>query len=450
MRWFAKLFGFVTEDEKQYDELLKDLSSPSKNNEVQQQAYQAIQKNLHVKAGQPHPYEADIQASCLKVEGRISEFHTTSLKDYLQEAQYLTVLLDAGLNVELQKSSTDSIEHGLTAVVSQHDGEVLRVKKNLAEAIQTLKIFKGANGITRAAAYPDSRSNTLYLIAAFAIIEAICNSFFLKAQNTGMMSVILALGAAVINVLGNVWFGVRYRCKNHYDLHIAKSGKLNFFYSFLLIVILNSSIAFYRAYMIDFEINGNFLFESLILFAFGIGLGIAAFHEGYKMDDVYPDFGDLDRKVKVLESELNEIRMQYQTHANELIEAATSNLNRIDQRILSTSANFQSKLPEMSAQITRWVNDRTSLETAYEKLIHVFRITYKANITSAADYPDEITPLPINRELEIGKTQIDNLMARNKKLDSDIAKLRDQVSKNKKSLNEWIKSTEGQKLLNWP
>jgi hypothetical protein len=41
-------------------------------------------------------------------------------------------------------------------------------------------------------------------------------------------------------------------------------------------------------------------------------------------------------------------------------------------------------------------------------------------------------------------------MAKNKKLDTAIAKLREQVSKAKKTLNDWIKGTEGQKLINWP
>ena len=47
MKWLAKLFGFSTnDDDKSHDELLKELNSPSKNNEVQQRAYQAIQKDL--------------------------------------------------------------------------------------------------------------------------------------------------------------------------------------------------------------------------------------------------------------------------------------------------------------------------------------------------------------------------------------------------------------------
>lgn len=452
-KWLVKLFGFnVTDDDnKSYDELLKELTSPSKHNEVQQLAYQAIQKNLHVQPGQPHPYEADIQSTCLKVEARIGEFHTSLLKEHLAEAQYLTILLDAGLTTELQKSSSDFIEHSLTAVVSQHESEVARIKSDLIDASQALKVFKGANGITSMAQYPESQSNTLYLIAAFAIIEAIINSFFLKAHNTGMMSLLLALGAAVINVLGNVWLGVRYRNKNLIDPKKATSGKLNFVYSFALIIFLNSAIALYRASVNEFDINADFMFESLILFTFGIGLGIAAFHEGYKMDDPYPEHGPLDRRVKELEKELGEIRTEYAQHSSVLIDTAINNLNKIDQKILSTSANFQAKLPEMSAQIARWANDRSSLDFAYEKLIHIFRITYTANLLSAStNYPAEATPLPANSELELAKSQVEHLIAKNKKLDAAIAKLREQVSKAKKTLNDWIKGTEGQKLLNWP
>jgi hypothetical protein len=447
------LFGFgkKDEDELSHEEMLSKLVSSSKHNEIQQKAYQAIQRDLEAQPGFAHPYEAEIQVDCLKTDSKITDFHTKKLKDCLSDAQYLSVLLDAGLKTELHKSTPVSLEHDLKSVIGQYQGDANRIKSELSEAIQALKIFKGANGIQRPADYPHSQSNTMFLIAAFAIGEAIANSIFLKWQNSGLMSLALALGIALINVVGNVMLGIRYRDKNHIANKTAITGQRNFIYSVLLILTLNTAIALYRAYVIDFEIDGKFLFESLILFAIGILLGILSFREGYKMDDEYPGYGPLDRKVKEIEKQLEEIRVQYSGYANNLIEAGMSNLDRIDQRILTTSASFQAKLPEMAAEIENWNHNRSSLLSAYEELIHVFRVVYIANVpTNANKYPKTLTPLPSNSQLEIAKKQITQFLKRRDKLDKDITVLRNQVLEAKKILSDWLKSNEGQKLIDWP
>jgi len=449
--WLLRLFGFgKSDDEKSHEELLSELNSPSKNAEIQKEAYKAIQNNVNNQPNQPHPYEADIQNNCSKVDAKIAEFHTNQIKEPLADAESLLVMIESGLKVELQKSSATGIEHELSAVIAHHETEVVRIKKELAEATQAIKVFKGANGITTPANYPESKMNSLYIIGAIAIIEAICNSFFLHIQTSGKMALILALGIAVINVGGNVWLGNRYRNKNLNDTKKSSAGKRNFYYSLLLILALNSIIVWYRITVMGVDADSTFLLENLVLFAIGIGLGIAAFHKGYEMDDPYPGHGDLDRKLKELENQLGEIRSQYKDHSNKLIDLAINNLNGLDRRILGISSSFNSKLPEMAAQIARWELDRTSLEGAFKKLIEVFRLTYTSNSRENIAYPKALPKFPEATQLELIKKQVNSYVLRNRKLDAEVSKLIDQVNKAKSQLSTWTKSAEAQKLLNWP
>lgn len=453
MKWLAKLFGFGEkhEDEKTYDELLSDLAKPSKHSQIQQSAYQALLKDLNAADGKTHPFEADIKVDCLKVDAKMSHHFSSTLDEGLKDAQYLSALLTTGLSAELEQSTYKNIENSLKQAISQNDGEAGRLKKELAEAQTALKIFKGANGITHPAEYPESSSNSFFIIGSIGVIEAVCNSFFLRESNSTQMALILALGAAAINVIGNAWLGARYRNKNLLDKKKSASGQICFFYSIALILIINSAIAFYRAFLVSYDLNGNFLFESLILFAIGIGLGIAAFNKGYGLDDPFPGYGALDRKVKALEAQLVHLREQHAKFASDLIGAANSNLNRLDQKIVNTTANFQNKLPEIGSEIEKWKKDRQTLEFVYKQLIEVFRTTYIANhSTGAADYKNTPVNIDQNPRLELMKEQLNLYVSRRKELELDIKALRQEVADTKSNLSKWLDSSAGQKLINWP
>jgi len=443
-----RFFGLKEElKDESYSEALHRLSSSKKMEDVRQLAFKAVLSKDEIISGQPHSDETNIKVECLMVDAKIAEHYRGILKTKFSDAEYLSNLMDVGLNNELDKFSSRSISVKLQANVGENQGEANRLNKLLSDSNKELVIFKGAHGLKRAAKFPISRANSFYIIATLGICEAIANSIFLQNSNSTTVALILALGIAAINIIGNAWFGYKYREKNHTDQRIAKIGKNYFIFAILLILIVNIVIAVYR--YADSELSNSFYLESFVLFSIGIGLGIGAFQKGYKLDDEFPSFGELTRKVQELETQLAELKEEHAKHTNTLIEQANESLNKLSEKIVSTSAQFESQLPDIALQIKIWEQEFDSLSESYIALINLYRTVFVANHPKGSLYPQKIVGLEKNRSLTTVKEQVDNYLNQKNNLRGKVEELKIQVEGAKISLSNWINSSEGQKLINF-
>lgn len=453
--WLASFFGFGEEEltkKEKLDRLLEEIGSQEKLNECKKMAFQVIQKKDPIQPGKPHPYEATIRGDCIIADAALTEFHNEELNKSFGDAQYLITLIQNGIGIELSNSSSKSVKQKITGQIALATPEVDKLKKDLAVAQKDLDVFKGANGLGAAANYPESRSNALYFIVGAAILEALFNIAFLREQLDGHIALFVAIAVAAMNVGVNVWFGIENRLKNHIDEELASKGRMYKLYAFFAILFLNSFIAYIRYSMLPEgqDVNAQFFLESGVLFLVGIILGVAAFTKGYALDDPYPDYGRLSRKVDDIENEIKHFAVQHADFCEAAKKQATSAHQALKQRIYSSANSLSLTLPEMSKKLHEWSAQRNQLNHVYSQLQEIFRGIIIAHHPDSEGYPLKVQELSPNTQLESHQKQVDGFIAQKDQIDESVEKLVTQVDESDDELHNWLVGSDAAALWRWP
>ena len=453
--WIVSFFGFGAQESSKKERLghlLAAIGSQEKMNDCKQKAFQIVQTKDPLQPGQAHPYESLIKGDCIIADAAITEYHNEALSQSFGDAQYLIMLINNGIDIELSNASSRSVNQKITSQIALSSPEVDKLKRDLTVAKKELAIFKGANGLGAAANYPESRSNALYFIIGAAILEAIFNIAFLREQLDGYMALLVAIGVAAMNVGVNVWFGIKSRFKNHIDKSIASKGRLYQAYAFAAIIILNSGIAYIRYKLMpdDQGLSPQFLLESALLYFVGIILGVTAFNKGYGLDDPYPDYGRMSRNVDFLEREITGFAMQHAAFCEAIKAAATSDHQSIKQRIHSSANSLRMTLPEMSKSLHEWSAQRNQLTHIYAQLQEIFKGIIIAHHPEGNAYPLELSQLTENAQLLSHQTQVTQFIDQKNEVQDSVDRLIAEVETSDDELHRWFTGLEAQTLWRWP
>lgn len=456
-RWLARFFGF-SEGEPSLEERLRqamgDLGSQIRLDACTQAAYQVVQRQDALIPGQTHPYEATILGDCLRVDSLLTEHYSSQLSRRFGDAQFLVTSLGNGVQTQLQPSSAQSLSATILGQIATSRPEADRLAKELKETRRDLQVFKGANGITTAANYPSSYSNSLYWIGAVAILEAFANAWFLRQQSIPVIAGIIAIAIAALNVGGSVWFGIRYREKNLPDLAASRRGQRYMVMAILFILVLNFGIAGYRLLM-QSESAGltiDFWFESTVLLVIGIALGITAFNKGYALDDPFPGYGDLARKVDSRERTWTDIAQQHADFCEKEKTGALDAHRSLIEELSRLEHDLALLLPEMARMISAWTDERRHLDFSYGQLLTMFRTTLSANHPAGNTYPTQLNLLSPNSQLESYRKQAEALLGSREKEErkNNVQRVVSVIEGSQNTLKTWIQSDEAQLLFRWP
>ena len=455
LKWIASFFGFGEAElskKERLEKLIAEIGSQKKLNECKKIAFQIIQKKDPIQPNKVHPYEATIKGDCIIVDAALTEYHNEELNKSFGDAQYLITLIQNGIGIELSGSSAQSIKQNITGQIALSKPEIDKLKKDFDSAKRDLDIFKGANGLGADANYPESISNSLYFIAAVAILEAIFNIIFLREQLDGHIAFFVAIAVAAMNVGVNVWFGIKYRLKNHIDDKLAANGRIYKLYSLTAILILNSLIAYIRYHLLadKQDVNAQFFLESGVLFLVGIILGVASFNKGYALDDPYPDYGRLTRKLEEIEKQIKDIALQHADLCEANKQQATSAHKALKRRIYESANSLSMTLPEMSKKLHEWSAQRNQLNHVYAQLQEIFRGIIVAHHTDGASYPSEIEKLSPNMQLDSHQNQVNSFIARQNQVNESVKQLIEQVDRSDEELHSWLVSDDAATLWRWP
>ena len=451
-----RIFGFGDDPKTPAEnakELMSWITSQERMDQCTQQAFQAVQKKEPLpQNGRPHPYEATIKADCIKVDAAVTESHASNISEKFGDVQYLINLISDGITTALSSASSRNVEMAVTGKIAQNKPEAEKLKSDLNRAKDELRIFRGANALTRDAQHVD-KSNAFYVIGAFAFFEAVANMLFLRENISTAIAIFIAVAVAAINVLANVWFGIRYREKNHFDTDRAKKGRIFFFYAVLMILFLNSFIAGYRLlehYNDSHGITAAFILESTVLLIVGIALGIAAFNKGYALDDPYPEYGDLAKKVDGLENNWNELRKIHANFCEETKQSAIGAHKNIKDKIIRSQNQLATSLPEMARMLELWSADRRQLNHVYGELQQMFKAAMVANHPDGPAYTQNILKLDENQQLTHYSNQIQELISNRDETQKIVDKLLSSIDESELNLNKWITGESATVLWEWP
>ena len=453
--WKAILGFFgLTDDQppkgKSVEDLMRDISSQEKTQRVTQEAFKTVMAREPIQAGRLLAYEGNIRADVMAVDTALTEFHHGRMTKTFGEAQYL---LSSGYDNDLNSCSVNHVKGQIETSIAKHRANTEALQDKLRQETQDLNTFRGAHGLTQDAVYPESKNDALWWIAGIALLEAIFNAAFLRQGISGLnVALAVALGIAAINVGGNVWFGIKYRNKNHTDASISNGGKIFKPLSVCLIIFLNVAIFVFRYLAVSYSYRSYVLFwlESLILLLAGLFLGALAFDKGYGLDDPFPGYGKKTKSVKDLDRQLVEIRGVHAQICETYKETALNLLSALSDRIEKTHETILSQLPVMARDIETWRLAREQLNFYYGQLQGVFKATIRVNHPDGETYIQEIVSLFPNALLNSSIEQVKNYRERLSESNEKIANLRASIAEKREKLVAWLFSEEAQILLRWP
>lgn len=456
LRFIKSLFGFndaSPPEDDDFEEQLRFLSSGKKVDEVNRLAFQALLHPEDFAEGKPHPYENEIRAECIKVNTAISNYYSSRLKNELGDLSYLLSVIDQDPTVLVLDHGHAAVKTKLEAKIAHNNNDAKKLKAELAEEEQALHIFKRANDLNRNPEYVDRR-NAFYILAALALIEAVVNSLFLREAASFNVALLTALIFSFLNVGGNAWLGFQNRWANHIDAKKRKAGEAYKYYAAALTITIATVLCVLRLYVVPADKEVDFAFfiaETIGLFLISIALGVGAFIKGKQLDDPYPGFSDAGRKVHSLSEKLEHYRDAHAAFYDQVLGDATMKI----QSLISTGSNAKqslvSQLPQLKEIIELWRLDAEKLQSAYVNLMQSFKSIIKGNHTGIADnYPDEIVPLPENRQLNTFEERYVKISQNQADMAAKAKALIENLQAVQSDLTRWAQSPEGQALRNWP
>lgn len=433
---------------EQFEEMFRRLTSQKTLDECSRMAYQAIQKGDTVQPGRVHPYEGVLKAECIKVDAALSAYRSEEVTRRFGDAQYLIAQINGGMTNQLSESSAAGVERQISSLISQNTPAVNALKNRLVAKEQELHIFKGAHGLQREAEKP-TKSNTLYYAAAFAILEAIANLLFLRESFKPIEAFFIAIALAALNVVGNVWFGNRYRDKNHTDQGIASQGKRFFAYSALLTLSVGALIAYARFHSQSI-VNGEFIIESIVLLAIGVALGILSFTKGYAMDDPFPGYGPLSRDVEELREDLRVVSESHSTFCENVKNSADSAHSSARSRIHVATESLAETLPDLTRTLNEWEHQRDQIQEAFSQQQQVFKSIMTTHAREGTPYPETIDRIPDSPQLNALKNDLKRLTDRSDATSQEIDNLINAIDQSQAQLHHWWSSDTARNILRWP
>ena len=246
--------------------------------------------------------------------------------------------------------------------------------------------FKHKNSITREASYPQSKILYIGIIMIILLSETSLNAyFFAKGNDLGLIGgAAQALIISLINIVFAFFMGGYLVKKLNLvkKTPVLKYGALAALITgFVAIVLFNFLVGHLRvqlgidpdaAYVnaiVTFTQNPFSLneFDSIILVLVGLLSFLIAFTDFYKMDDEYPQYGELDRKYQDALLDFSELKEEL---LHEIESSSASILNKLETRQMTAKVIMQ-ELMEVPIF-------RQKLQDHFKEYYHYLNNTYNA------------------------------------------------------------------------
>src|SRR5262245_18061005 len=235
-----------------------------------------------------------------------------------------------------------AIEPSLEKLKSDHSAVLYQAKENEARALKHFRWFQQKHGLHhRTVRYPESPFYHFAIVAALALVEWVSlSAFYAEGSDFGLLGgVLIAMGLSVVNISLAVLTGSLLRYVNHHSARrraLALTGVTCLYAAFVLVTL---AAAHYRVATNDIaQAQSNVSaptandqwraarlagqrfarnplgFDdvfSWILIVLAAVFGVFASYKGYRLDDPYPGYGELDRDVKRRQATYDAAKAEY-------------------------------------------------------------------------------------------------------------------------------------------
>ena len=326
-----------------------------------------VEQVAREKGGKASPAEGSVFED--EFHGRLKQRYkkligdrTSELNRRLEDLE--TQATNANQDVIFFDNADEEFKNELSAKKDNVDPELKSLKFQVTDLRDQVKKFKESNHLAREANYPDSLLWYIFLLLGMIVIESMINGLLFK---TGALygylgGVSIAVLISLVNVLLAFCVGA-FVGKQGFSIHQPQkaAGYAGFLIWGVITLGFNLAVGHVRflyeqglsgdAFNVGFE---NFLaspfgltdFYSWVLVIVGIFFAVVALFDGLNIDDAYPGYGKITRKLKKaehdyygeisdLEKDVSDRYKQYQNQGD------TSVKNLIQQEIsLRTNHDF--------------------------------------------------------------------------------------------------------------
>ena len=284
------------------------------------------------------------------------------------------------------KYASEEFMQNITTFQEGAKQRIKDVKHEYGVRKNDLDKFKHKNHITREASYPNSKILYIGIIMLILLSETSLNAyFFAKGNELGLIGgAAQALIISLINIVFAFFMGGYLVKKLNLvkKTPVLKYGALSaLIIGFVAIVFFNLLVGHLRvqlgidpdaAYVnaiVTFTQNPFSLneFDSIILVLVGLLSFLIAFTDFYKMDDEYPQYGELDRKYQDALMDFSELKEEL---LHEIESSSSSILNKLETRQMTAKVIMQ-ELMEVPIF-------RQKLQDHFKEYYHYLNNTYNA------------------------------------------------------------------------
>ena len=337
----------------------------------------------------------------------------------------------AKINVEQTRDAfarlLTAVEPSLEKLKSDHAAPLYQAKENEARALKHLRWFQQKHGLHyRAASYPQSPLYHFAIVAALALVEWVSlAAFYAEGSDFGLVGgVLIAMTLSIVNISLAILSGCLLRYVNHRSTRrkaLALTG-VAFLYACFLLVTL--AAAHYRVATNDIAqaqsgvpaIGAALLpaqgpadldqwraarlawqrfahnpvgFDdvfSWILVVLAVIFGVFASYKGYRMDDPYPGYGELDREVNARRTAYEAAKTDYCRRVDQVFDHILKEQAHLFSEVKSNIEYYQQLVSQSSDQRRTFMHDTAELQDACNILLKRYRQTNARARTSPAPF----------------------------------------------------------------
>jgi hypothetical protein len=285
-------------------------------------------------------------------------------------------------------------------VQARQGKDLLHARRRDLEAMEEWRdAFKKENRLNRPAIYPDPPIRWLkigILILLLAGEMAINGNFLARGSSLGLVGGALeALSFAALNIIGTaiiVFFGVRQFA--HRSAARRFIGLLSIAVYIVFAITLNLALAHYREVagsgtsldVASQAVIGRLAdhpftlaeLKSWILFALGIGFSLAAFIDVAGLDDPYPGYGGIERRLRAVRDQFVDTKTFIITSLAEVRDQATLAMNDARRDLGVRRNEFDAIADHRQRLIRLFKNHEDHLDEALNRLFAIYRSAYVA------------------------------------------------------------------------
>ena len=337
----------------------------------------------------------------------------------------------AKINVEQTRDAfarlLTAVEPSLEKLKSDHAAPLYQAKENEARALKHLRWFQQKHGLHyRAASYPQSPLYHFAIVAALALVEWVSlAAFYAEGSDFGLVGgVLIAMTLSIVNISLAILSGCLLRYVNHRSTRrkaLALTG-VAFLYACFLLVTL--AAAHYRVATNDIAqaqsgvpalgaaplpaqgpadldqwraarlawqrfahnpVGFDDVF-SWILVVLAIIFGVFASYKGYRMDDPYPGYGELDREVNARRTAYEAAKTDYCHRVDQVFDRILKEQAHLFSEVKSNIEYYQQLVSQSSDQRRTFMHDTAELQDACNILLKRYRQTNARARTSPAPF----------------------------------------------------------------